>query len=142
MMKPNSLFYAEMVNEDGINGTAYVKNDGLKVAVSSPTSKDSGTNPEELLGLSLSTCLNATIQSLLKARGKENKSRVEVQLNFMRESSGIGFYFDVIALAQIDGLVFEEAENLVKEAEQRCPVSKLLKDSKTVIVKTIKNETI
>ncbi|WP_034549948.1 OsmC family protein [Carnobacterium funditum] len=137
MKTHKSLFHAEMVNESGVDGLAYVKNEGLKVTVSSPTSKALGTNPEELLGLSLSTCLNATIQSLLKARGKDNKSRVEVQIDFMRESSGIGFYFDVVALAQVDGLGFEEAKELVKEAEQRCPVSKLLMGSQTVVVKTI-----
>ncbi|MGB3159939.1 MAG: OsmC family protein [Carnobacterium sp.] len=137
MTTSKSLFHAEMVNESGVNGEAYVKNDGLKVKVSSPTSKEPGTNPEELLGLSLSTCLNATIQSVLKARGKSHKSKVEVHVDFMKETSKIGFYFDVIALAQIDGLKFEEAKKLVEVAEQLCPVSKLLMGSHTVVVKTI-----
>ena len=72
------LFHAEIVNETGVNGQAFVKNGGLNVKLSSPLSDEEGTNPEELLGLSFSTCLNATIQSLLKARGKENEIRVEV----------------------------------------------------------------
>ncbi|MGX7394833.1 OsmC family protein [Carnobacterium mobile] len=142
MGQSGSLFHAEMVNEDGVNGVAYVKNDELKVTVSSPTSSAPGTNPEELLGLSLSTCLNATIQSLLKARGKKNQSRVEVQVDFMREPSGIGFYFNVLALAQVKGMPFDEADNLIKEAEKRCPVSKLLIGSQTVTIKTIADDTL
>lgn len=139
MTTPKSLFHAEMVNESGVDGVAYVKDNGLEVTISSPTSTAPGTNPEELLGLSLSTCLNATIQSVLKARGKKHKSKVEVHVDFMRETAKPGFYFDVLALAQIDGLAFEEAEQLVKVAEQLCPVSKLLMGSQTVVVKTLEN---
>lgn len=139
MSQPKSLFHAEMVNEEGVDGVAYVKNGGLEVTVSSPVTEAAGTNPEELLGLSLSTCLNATIQSLLKARGKNNHSRVEVQVDFMRETSGIGFFFEVVGLAQINGMSLEEAELLVKEAEKRCPVSKLLAGSQTVTIKTIES---
>ncbi|ALV20969.1 MAG: OsmC family protein [Carnobacterium sp.] len=137
MPQSKSLFHAEMVNEHGVDGVAYVKNGGLEVTVSSPITEAAGTNPEELLGLSLSTCLNATIQSLLKARGKNNQSRVEVQVDFMRESSGIGFFFEVVGLAQIKGMALEEADKLVKEAEKRCPVSKLLAGSQTVTIKTV-----
>ena len=128
------LFHAEIVNETGVNGQAFVKNGGLSVKLSSPLSDEEGTNPEELLGLSFSTCLNATIQSLLRARGKENKSRVEVHVDYMREPNGIGFFFNVEAFAKIEGLPFEESEKIVEEAENRCPVSKLLAGSQTVSV--------
>lgn len=131
------LFHAEIVNETGVNGQAFVKNGGLKVKLSSPLSDEEGTNPEELLGLSFSTCLNATIQSLLKARGKENESRVEVHVDYMREPSGIGFFFNVEAFAKIEGLPFEESEKIVEEAENRCPVSKLLAGSQTVSVTAV-----
>ncbi|MCA9766340.1 MAG: OsmC family protein [Carnobacterium sp.] len=141
MTASKSLFHAEMVNENGVDGIAYVKNDGLKVSLSSPTSNAPGTNPEELLGLSLSTCLNATLRSVLKARGKQNKSRVEVHVDFVKETKKPGYYFDVLATAQIDGLEFEEVEKLVGVAERLCPVSKLLMGSETVIVKAIEGYT-
>lgn len=137
MKNQKPLFNAEMVNETGVNGEAFVKNGGLNVKLSSPLSKDEGTNPEELIGLSFSTCLNATIQSLLKARGKEHTSRVEVHVDYMREASGIGFFFNVEAFAKIDGMPFEESKKIVEEAENRCPVSKLLAGSKTVFVKAV-----
>lgn len=131
------LFHAEIVNETGVNGQAFVKNGGLNVKLSSPLSDEEGTNPEELLGLSFSTCLNATIQSLLKARGKEHESRVEVHVDYMREPSGIGFFFNVEAFAKIEGLPFEESKKIVEEAENRCPVSKLLAGSQTVSVTAV-----
>ncbi|WP_211251476.1 OsmC family protein [Carnobacterium inhibens] len=137
MKNQKSLFHAEMVNETGVNGEAFVKNGGLNVKLSSPLNKEEGTNPEELLGLSFSTCLNATIQSLLKARGKENTSRVEVHVDFMREPNGIGYFFNVEAVAKIDGLPFEESKKIIEEAENRCPVSKLLAGSKTVSVNAV-----
>ena len=137
MKNQKPLFHAEMVNETGVNGQAFVKNDGLNVKLSSPLNKDEGTNPEELIGLSFSTCLNATIQSLLKARGKENKSRVEVHVDFMREPNGIGYFFNVEAFAKIAELPFEESKKIVEEAEKRCPVSKLFAGSKTVSVEAV-----
>lgn len=136
---PNSLFHAEMVNENGVEGVAYVKNDGLEVSLSSPTSPAPGTNPEELFGLSLSTCLNATIQSILKASGNNNKSRVEVQVDFVKEIKKPGYYFNIVALAQIDGLEFKEAEKYIQMAERLCPVSKLIMGSETVVIKAIES---
>lgn len=138
MRDQKPLFHAEMVNETGVDGQAFVKNGGLNVKLSSPLTSEEGTNPEELIGLSLSTCLNATIQSLLKARGKENTSRVEAHVDFMRESNGIGYFFNINAFAKIDGLSFEESKRIIEEAEHRCPVSKLLAGSKTVSVKAVK----
>ncbi|UJF14764.1 OsmC family protein [Jeotgalibaca sp. MA1X17-3] len=85
-MSKDSLFHAEMINEDGISGTAFVR-DGLSVQVSSVTSPQKGTNPEELLGLSWATCLNATIQSLLKGRGTPAKSKVVVHVDLKKKKN-------------------------------------------------------
>lgn len=137
MQIENSLFHTEVVNQDGVDGKVYVKNGGLSVTVSSPTSKDPGTNPEELLGMSLSTCLNATIKAILKGRGLENESTVEVHVDFVPEPSGGGYFFEVMAYAQIKEMPFENAQRIVQQAEKRCPVSKLLQGSSTVEIKTI-----
>ena len=136
MAHPKSLFHAEVVNDRALQGEAFVKNDGLRVVISDPLSPDPGTNPEELLGLSLSTCLNATIQALLKGRGLKNKSQVEVHIDLVPEEKG-GFFFEVLALVKIEGLPFEKADRIVQAAEKRCPVAKLLEGSKTVTVKTV-----
>lgn len=44
------LYTTQAVNEDGIEGHAYIPN-GLEVAVSSPLKAVPGSNPEQLIGL-------------------------------------------------------------------------------------------
>lgn len=136
MNKP--LFETKIVNTDGVDGIAYVdKIDGLRVITSSPLSEAPGTNPEELFGLAMTTCLNATIQSLLKARGFENKSRVESEIQLKREANGIGYFFDVKLFASIEDFDLKEAEKIVDSAEKRCPVSKLTHGATTLEITTV-----
>ncbi|MFJ1627339.1 OsmC family protein [Marinilactibacillus psychrotolerans] len=136
MDKP--LFETKIVNKNGVDGVAYVNtSEGLRVVTSSPLSDAPGTNPEELFGLAMTTCLNATIQSLLKARGFANESRVESTIQLKRESSGVGFFFDVKLFASIKDFDFKEAEQIVASAEKRCPVSKLTQGAETLEIHTV-----
>ncbi|NLB99442.1 MAG: OsmC family peroxiredoxin, partial [Lactobacillales bacterium] len=80
-MNKDALFHTKVVNDAALEGEAYVV-DGLRVLISDPLSNEPGSNPEELFGLAWSTCLNATIQALLKGRGLDAKSRVEVDVSF------------------------------------------------------------
>lgn len=133
-----SLYETRAVNEDGVNGTSYVdRKDGLSVVVSSPLSESLGTNPEELLGLSLSTCFNSTIRAILKEQGKNNQSKVEVPVQMKEETEEKGYYFDVQVEAAVEGVPLEEAEEIIGGAKNRCPVYKLLKGSHTVHLKTV-----
>lgn len=84
-MKKDYLYETIAVNKDGVNGETYInKEDGLSVKVSSPLNNQIGTNPEELLGLSLSTCFNSTIKAILKEKKLVNKSRVEVKVQLKK----------------------------------------------------------
>ena len=137
-MKKDYLYETIAVNKDGINGETYInKEDGLSVKVSSPLNNQIGTNPEELLGLSLSTCFNSTIKAILKEKKLVNKSRVEVKVQLKKELEGMGFLFDVLILAAIDDLNPEVIEDIVHAASLRCPVYKLIKESDTVSVHII-----
>lgn len=135
------LFEATVHNTDGVEGTAFVEGEGgLSVTTSHPLDNSSGTNPEELFGLAMTTCLNATIESLLSARGMDNKSKVTAKVQLRREASGVGYYFQVYLFASIEGLDMEKAESLVRSAEKRCPVSKLTQDSETIEIQTVPYE--
>lgn len=137
-MKKDYLYETIAVNKDGVNGETYInKEDGLSVKVSSPLNNQIGTNPEELLGLSLSTCFNSTIKAILKEKKLVNKSRVEVKVQLKKELEGMGFLFDVLILAAIDDLNPEVIEDIVHAASLRCPVYKLIKESDTVSVNII-----
>ena len=137
-MKKDYLYETIAVNKDGVNGETYInKEDGLSVKVSSPLNNQIGTNPEELLGLSLSTCFNSTIKAILKEKKLVNKSRVEVKVQLKKELEGTGFLFDILILAAIDDLNPEVIEDIVHAASLRCPVYKLIKESDTVSVHII-----
>lgn len=137
-MKKDYLYETIAVNKDGVNGETYInKEDGLSVKVSSPLNNQIGTNPEELLGLSLSTFFNSTIKAILKEKKLVNKSRVEVKVQLKKELEGMGFLFDVLILAVIDDLNPEVIEDIVHAASLRCPVYKLIKESKSVAVHII-----
>lgn len=132
------LFEATVHNEDGVDGKAFVEGENnLSVKVSNPTSSESGTNPEELFGLALTTCLNATIQSLLNARGMNNRSKVTAKVQLKREANGIGYFFQVYIYASIEGLSLDQADTIVQSADQRCPVAKLTQDARTITLETV-----
>ena len=133
------LFETKVVNHAGVDGVAYVDHpEGLRVITSSPLNESPGTNPEELFGLAMTTCLNATIQSLLKARGLEGtQSKVESTIQLKRESNGIGFYFDVQLFASINKMDLADAEKIIQSAEKRCPVAKLTHGASTLSIETV-----
>ncbi|MCC5895550.1 MAG: OsmC family protein [Alkalibacterium sp.] len=136
-----ALFEATIHNTDGVDGTAFVEGpDALSVKTSHPLDNSSGTNPEELFGLAMTTCLNATIQSLLKARGFQNRSKVSANVQLRREADGVGYYFQVDLFASIEDMDLDQAELIVQSAEKRCPVSKLTRGSQTIDIKTIAYE--
>lgn len=126
-MNKDALFHTKVVNDTALEGEAYVV-DGLRVLISDPLSNEPGSNPEELFGLAWSTCLNATIQALLKGRGLDAKSRVEVDVSFKREADGRGFYFELAARAGIEGFEENQVEKYLKSAHRKCPVSKIIGD--------------
>lgn len=134
----NHLYETTVHNTDGVDGVAYVEGDkSLSVVTSSPLNDSPGTNPEELFGLALTTCLNATIESLLKARGLTHKSKVSATIQLKREDSGVGFYFQVAIAAAIENLALEEADKIIQSADKRCPVAKLTQGATTISLQTI-----
>lgn len=137
-MTKDYLYKSTAVNTDGVNGNAYIdQENGLSVEISSPLNKQPGTNPEELLGLSLSTCFNSTVKAILKERNIIFDSRVEVPVLLKREANDSGYFFEVAIHIAIENLELEEVKEIVTVASHRCPVYKLISQSQTVSLKTI-----
>ncbi|HHT55498.1 MAG TPA: OsmC family peroxiredoxin [Acholeplasma sp.] len=133
-MQKDYLFKTTAVNKDGGNGKAYIK-DGMVVPIASIHGKERlGTNPEELLALSYSTCLNSTLQSILRARKLNNETEVRVDVYFKRNQTDRRFFFQVDAFIEVKGMTIEEMTPFVEEAHYRCPVSQLMHESETVTV--------
>lgn len=126
-----TLYTTTAVNEDGLTGQAYVP-DGLKVAVASPLQPTPGTNPEQLLGLALSTCLNATLEAIEKEHQQPHQSRVVTTVKMARDQYGYQFFVDaVVTIPEVDQ---PTAQYWLTIAEQRCPVAKLLGASTSVTI--------
>lgn len=137
-MKKEYLYEATAINTDGVNGHAYINQEGgLNVEVSSPLNKRPGTNPEELLGLSLSTCFNSTIKAILKEEKLANNSRVEVPVQLKREADDSGYFFEVAIHVAIENLEPELANDVMIAASLRCPVYKLISQSETITLKIV-----
>ena len=135
-MEYKSLYHTEVINEDGIEGVAYVNEaDGLKVQVSSPTKNVPGTNPEQLLGLALTTCLNATMEEEKKRRGYDHQAVVKAEIDLAQDE--LGYQFFVVVKVAMPHLEKAEAESILETSLRRCPVAKLLKGSENVTVELI-----
>ena len=135
-MEYKSLYHTEVINQDGIEGIAYVNEaDGLKVQVSSPTKSVPGTNPEQLLGLALTTCLNATIEAEEKRRGYEHHAVVKAEIDLAQDEPGYQFF--VAVKVTMPHLESAEAQSILATSLKRCPVVKLLKDSENVTIELV-----
>lgn len=125
------LYTTQAVNQDGIQGTAYVP-DGLQVKVSSPLKPVAGSNPEQLIGLALSTCLNATLEAIEGEHDQPHQSTVVTTVKMSRDRFGYQFFVD--ALVTIPEVDQATAAHWLAIAETRCPVAKLLGGSANVTI--------
>jgi len=126
-------YRTEATNPDGGDGIARVTH-GMSVAVSSPLGSNpdpDASNPEQLLALAWSTCLNATAQTLVK---RERRTTVRIEVELHDAEPGPGYEFHVDAFLSAEGLTLDETADLLTRAHARCPVSKLLGASPTVHV--------
>ena len=130
------LYQTRVSNQDGIRGQLHFS-DNQELATKHPLEEGPGYNPEQLIASAWATCLNATIQALLEARGLHLESKVEIEVTLCREKEEPGYYFQVDAQAAIDQLSLEDAEAIIGQAHLRCPVSKLLVGAKTLTLKTV-----
>ncbi|MBZ5964021.1 MAG: OsmC family protein [Leuconostoc gelidum] len=130
-MTNESLYHTEIENTAGLVGhVKTITTSDLSVQTSGPLSDEPGTNPEQLLGAALATCLNATIEAEEKRRQLEHKSVVRVGVDMARDAKG--FQFFVTAQVKIPHVNRQEAEDMLAIVAQRCPVSKLLSGSSNV----------
>lgn len=135
-MPQDLLYVTKILNQSGIEGKSYViEPTPWEVEVSSPLSSQSGTNPEQLLGLALATCLNATIEAEYKRRGLVHQSSVDVTVALKEDE--IGFRFGVLAEVSIKNLSDDEAMEIFEIAKDRCPMHKLLEGNSDYQVRLI-----
>jgi lipoyl-dependent peroxiredoxin len=87
-----------------------------------------GTNPEELIGAAHAGCFTMALSLVLEKAGMK-ATQMETKATITLEQQGDGFTITASHLsltATIPGATDEAFQKAAKEAEQTCPVSKLL----------------
>lgn len=126
-----SLYHTFVQNHNGLTGTSFVEgNEGLALGVSSSLLKEPGTNPEQFIGLALATCFNATIRIVQHRQHQPEDSQLRVRVDI--EHDTIGYRFVVHAQIRMPGYAPADAQAIIDQALDECPVAKLLKDNETV----------
>lgn len=132
------LYEVTVTNDKGIEGVV-TSSSGETFLTSHPTNANPGTNPEELVGAAWATCLNATIEALLSARGYGTLTS-SVSVNVSLHKGQTGFYFKLQAIASIETLSVEEATGIVESAHKRCPISKIIDTYEHVTITVVPYE--
>lgn len=83
-----------------------------------------GTNPEELVAAAHAGCFTMKLSFLITGAGfTPGKIETTCEINF-ENGAVVGSHLKV--RAKVDGISNEKFQELVTEAEQTCPISKLL----------------
>lgn len=93
-----------------------------------------GTNPEELLGAAHAGCFSMALSGLLNAAGL-TADKIETKSTITLDKDGDGFTITKAHLtvkAKVPGTDQAGFEAIAKQAEQGCPVSKVLKATITM----------
>lgn len=129
-----TLYVTTAINNEGLEGHTYIPGE-INLKTSSPMNANPGTNPEQLLGMSLATCLKATLYAIESEHNVPHSSQVHVNVAFVGTSPNFEFLIEAqIKMPKIDQ---EIAQKLVEEAEIRCPVSKLLNGNETYTIQLV-----
>ncbi|KRM12612.1 OsmC family protein [Paucilactobacillus suebicus] len=135
-MTEKSLYHTYVQNHNGLTGTSFVEgNEGLALGVSSSLIDDPGTNPEQFIAFALSTCFNATIRIVENREHTAADSQLRTRVDI--EKDDIGYKFVVEAQIRMPEHTETEAQAIIDQALNECPVAKLLKENENVSFKLV-----
>jgi osmotically inducible protein OsmC len=133
-----ALYTAKNHTTGGRNGGSSRSSDGhLDVKFSTPGTKGTGTNPEQLLAAGWSACfigaMDIAARKMHLTLPPETAIDAEVDLCNSRESYFLGARLNIL----LPGLDREVAQTLVDSAHQTCPYSKATRNNINVVVTLI-----
>ncbi|MGF2384856.1 OsmC family protein [Lentilactobacillus otakiensis] len=136
MAVDGSLYHTEVVNEHGLVGESFVRgNEGLSLGVSSSLINSPGTNPEQFIGFALSTCFNATIGLVERGHNLKPDTVIHTAVDNLKDTTGYKFVVRCqILFHELDD---DQAQQMVNEALDTCPVAKLLKANENVTFEVV-----
>ncbi|KRL57039.1 MAG: OsmC family protein [Furfurilactobacillus sp.] len=131
--RPRTTYHTTIVNEDGVSGHTFAQGKNrVDLQIRNTNDDTNGTNPEQLLGMALATCLNATFEAIEKRDGYEHQTKVRVDVDQAHDTHGLQFFVDVYVYIPESEVDRKTAQAWFDLAESRCPVSKLVRGSDNV----------
>ncbi|MFD2518730.1 OsmC family protein [Salinimicrobium flavum] len=91
---------------------------------------EKGTNPEELVGAAHAGCFTMQLSANL-AKNDFNPAELETESQITFENATVS-KSHLILKAKVPGISQEKFDELVKDAKENCPISKLLKAEITI----------
>lgn len=116
----------KVTNTNGTSGEIEIS-DGMSFDLKPPklSNPSEMLSPKHLIGMAWSTCLNATIESILTSNKKDNKSRVRVEVESKR-TDDYGLHYIVTAFVAVENYDENETLKIANTADRLCPISKLI----------------
>ncbi len=128
-----ALYTAEAMAAGGrVDGRARTADGRFAVDVVVPGSDADGTNPEELFALGYAACFNnAVLVSARRRRQEPGDVQVTARVHLGRDDGG-RYGLAVELETTVPGLSQDDAEDLVRQADERCPYSNAIRGNVTI----------
>lgn len=125
-----NLQYTQSVTSTGAGRDGHIKGDGLiDMDTRPPMKKEPGTNPEALIAAGWAACFNGALQLVMKKNNVDIEAQEpQVTANVGLYSEGEGFQLGgEIVVTFKDKSAIPNADEIVAQAHEFCPVSKLFR---------------
>ena len=138
MTQLEKVLYTGKTHTSGGREGASRSSDGhLDIKLSSPGTRGSGTNPEQLFAAGWSACF---IGAMGLAAGKMNvvlPTDLAVDAEVDLGTIGGGYFLQARLNVSLPGVAREVAQGLVDAAHQTCPYSKLTRNNINVVINLV-----
>ncbi|HTI72388.1 MAG TPA: Ohr family peroxiredoxin [Candidatus Limnocylindria bacterium] len=129
------LLTAEAISKGGRSGAVHSPDGLLDVTLGNPMEKGReklGPSPELLFAGAYSACYHGAIRNAAqKLKAPPGDSTVRAVVSLTEDDEG-GYRLVVVLHAQLPGVQWELARNIMELAHQTCPYSKALRGDATV----------
>lgn len=135
-----ALYTAESTARGGRQGHVKSSDGNLEVDLSTPKGLggkevEGTTNPEQLFSAGYAACFDSALQLSARKVKKKITSAVTAKVSIEKKLKGFGLSVELYV--EIEGVTQEEAEELVDQAHQVCPYSRVI-DGNVTVKKSVK----
>jgi lipoyl-dependent peroxiredoxin len=137
-MSNNVLYTAKTHTVGGREGQSRSSDNRLDVKLSLPSSKGTGTNPEQLFAAAWSACFTGAIARAAQEKGIQLPADVSVDAEIdLVTNPEDGFFLQGRLNANLPGVDLVVAQSIVDRAHQLCPYSKATRGNIQAVVTAV-----